>query len=162
MSVSQVSVVGKFAPDRFVQALTDFGPDRARLWGNSSPGHLVVHDRGPSWADVTEGTAAGGIWQRYRYDWSVPGVVRLTVSDSNAFGRGSFWEYRLSPVGLERTQIDLTISRAPTTIKGKLFDPLLSLIGHWYFRRDLRRTVSRIEAEPPRGEDQKPLGGSDG
>ena len=57
-----------------------------------------MHDRGDTWADVTEGTDAGGIWQRYRYDWSDPQLVKLTVTDSNAFGPGSYWEYRLTPL----------------------------------------------------------------
>lgn len=141
----RVSVTGDFPPATFVDALTDFGPDRARIWGNSSSGQLVVHDRGDTWADVTEGSKGAGIWQRYRYTWS-PDEVRLDVTDSNAFGRGSYWLYRLSAeAGGERTRIDLHIHRVPTTTKGKLFEPLLRLIGGAYFGRDLRRTVQRIE-----------------
>ncbi len=137
---------GTFPPERFVAALTDFGPGRSEIWGNSSPKHLVVHDRGPTWADVTEGSAAGGgIWQRLRYDWSAPDVVTLTVLDSNAFGRGSRWTYRVEPDGNSGTDIDLTIVRVPTTAKGRVLDVLLSLGGNVFFSRDLRRSVRRIE-----------------
>jgi hypothetical protein len=105
-----------------------------------------VHDRGPTWADVTEGSAAGGgIWQRLRYDWSAPDVVTLTVLDSNAFGRGSRWTYRVEPDGNSGTDIDLTIVRVPTTAKGRVLDVLLSLGGNVFFSRDLRRSVRRIE-----------------
>jgi len=158
MSDVHISAKGTFPPEVFVAALTDFGPHRGTIWGNSSDGHLVVHDKGDTWADVTEGTDVGGIWQRYRYDWSEPGVVRLTVTDSNAFGPGSFWEYRLTPVGggEERTQIQLTICRNPTTRKGKLFDLVLGVVGKTYFGRDLRRTIRRLEqrtseSKPPDG-----------
>jgi len=140
------SAEGAFPPTAFVDALTDFGPERPQVWGNSSAGHLVVHDRGDTWADVTEGTDAGGIWQRYRYDWSDPSLISLTVIDSNAFGAGSHWEYRLTPInGGSRTRIDLMINRIPTTPKGKRFDLILMLIGGIYFGRDLRRSVRRIE-----------------
>ena len=146
MSRVHTSVEGAFPPATFVDALTDFGPRRSQIWGNSSDGKLVVHERGDTWADVTEGTDAGGIWQRYRYDWSDPQLVRLTVTDSNAFGPGSYWEYRLTPQhDGQRTRIDLMINRIPTTPKGKRFDPILNIIGGLYFGRDLRRSVRRIE-----------------
>ncbi|MFC6063721.1 hypothetical protein [Streptomyces ochraceiscleroticus] len=144
MSDVRVSAAGDFPPATFIEALTTFGPERAKIWGNSSAGQLVVHDQGEGWADVTEGTDAGGIWQRYRYAWS-PSEVRLDVVDSNAFGKGSYWLYRLTAeAGDQRTRIDLHIHRVPTTTKGKLFDPLLRLIGGVYFGRDLRRSVRRI------------------
>ena len=150
MSRVHASADGDFPPATFVDALTDFGPSRSQIWGNSSNGHLIMHDRGDTWADVTEGTDAGGIWQRYRYDWADQHLVRLTVTDSNAFGVGSYWEYRLTPLeGGARTRMDLTINRNPTTAKGKRFDLLLRLIGGLYFSRDLRRSVRRIEQLSP-------------
>ncbi|MGZ4507010.1 MAG: hypothetical protein ACXVX8_13365 [Blastococcus sp.] len=141
---------GAFPPERFVAALTDFGPGRNEIWGNSDEARLVVHDRGETWAEVTEGSpAAGSIWQRSRYDWTAPGRVTLEVLDSNAFGPGSRWTYLLEPADTGGTDIDLTIRRVPTTTKGRIFDVLLSLGGGLYFSRDLRRTVRRIESRPP-------------
>src|SRR5438067_11261109 len=67
-----VRAQGAVPPERFVAALTDFGPGREEIWGNSDPQHFVVHDQGATWAEVTEGSATGGVWQRLRYDWSVP------------------------------------------------------------------------------------------
>ena len=146
MGRAHVRAHGTFPPEQFVRALTDFGPDRSEIWGNSSPRHVAVHDRGPTWAEVTEGSqAGGGVWQRLRYDWSTADVVTLTVLDSNAFGRGSHWTYRLEPDGRGGTLIDLTIVRVPTTTKGRVLDVVLRLGGSLYFRRDLRRSVRRIE-----------------
>jgi len=134
-------------PERFVAALVDFGPGRNEIWGNSDPRHLAVHDRGDTWAEVTEGSAAGGgVWQRLRYDWSAPGVVTLEVLDSNAFGPGSGWTYRVDPDGSGGSDVDLTIVRVPTTAKGRLLDVLLTLGGSWYFARDLRRSLRRLES----------------
>ena len=137
---------GAVSPDRFVAALTDFGPGRAEVWGNSDPGRLVVHDRGDTWADVTEGSTAGGAWQRLRYDWSVPDVVTLDVLDSNAFGPGSRWTYRVESDGAGGCHVDLTIVRVPTTARGRALDALLSLGGNVFFARDLRRSLRRLES----------------
>ena len=52
----RVSATGRFPPERFVAALTDFGPAREQVFGNSQGGYLKVHDQGPAWADVTEGS----------------------------------------------------------------------------------------------------------
>lgn len=137
---------GAFPPERFIAALTDFGPDRGELFGNSEPDQLQVHDRGDTWAEVTEGSqAGGGIWQRYRYDWSTPGLVTLDVLDSNAFGQGSRWVYRVTSDAAGESDIDLTIRRIPTTTKGRVLDALLRFGGGAFFSRDLRKTVRRLE-----------------
>ena len=57
-------------PEQFVAGLTDFGPGRSKPFGKSADEYLKVHHRGPSDADVTEGS--GGIWERLHYDWSDP------------------------------------------------------------------------------------------
>lgn len=138
---------GDFPPERFVAALTDFGPGRSKIWGNNDEGRLTVHDRGDTWADVTEGSpAAGAIWQRTRYDWSAPRAVTLDVLDSNAFGPGSRWTYLVEPGATGGTDIDLSIVRVPSTTKGRIFDALLSLGGSAYFARDLRRSIRRLES----------------
>jgi hypothetical protein len=135
---------GAVAPERFVAALTDFGPGREQVWGNSDPGHLVVHDRGATWAEVTEGS--GGVWQRLRYDWSAPDVVTLEVLDSNAFGPGSRWTYKVESDGAGGCHVDLTVVRVPTTTRGRVLDVLLGLGGRIYFGRDLRRSLRRLES----------------
>ena len=61
-------------PEQFIAGLTDFGPGRSKLFGNSADDYLKVHDQGPNQADVTEGS--NGIWERLHYDWSDPNRVR--------------------------------------------------------------------------------------
>jgi hypothetical protein len=147
MGRSHVRAHGTFPPERFVCALTDFGPGRSEVWGNVDPATLAVHERGDTWAEVTEGSARGGIWQRLRYDWSVPGVVTLDVVDSNTFGPGSRWTYRLDPDGHGGTDIELTVVRVPTTARGRVMDAVLSHGGgRLFFARDLRRSVERLES----------------
>src|SRR6201997_1346889 len=71
-------------PEQFVAGLTDFGPGRSKLFGNSADEYLKVHYRGSSEADVTEGS--GDIWERLHYDWSDPNRVVMTTPDSNTWG----------------------------------------------------------------------------
>jgi hypothetical protein len=75
-------------PEHYVAGLTDFGPGRSKLFGNSADEYLKVHHCGRSQADVTEGS--GGIWERLHYDWSDPNRVVLTTTDSNVWGSAIF------------------------------------------------------------------------
>jgi hypothetical protein len=75
-------------------------------------------------------------------------VVTLDVLDSNAFGPGSTWTYRLDPDGDGGTDIDLTVVRVPSTAKGRVLDALLALGGGLFFARDLRRSVRTLENRP--------------
>ena len=63
MGRAHVRAHGSFPSEQFVAALTDFGPGRSAIRGNSCPSHLAVHDRGPTWADVTEVADTGGVWR---------------------------------------------------------------------------------------------------
>ena len=63
-------------PEQFAEALTDFGPGRSELFGNSADDYLKVHDKGPTEADVTEGS--NHIWERLHSDWSNPEHIVLT------------------------------------------------------------------------------------
>src|SRR5260370_9134318 len=62
-------------PEQYVAGLTDFGPGRSKLFGNSADEYLKVHHLGQSEADVTEGS--GGILERLHYACSDPNSVGL-------------------------------------------------------------------------------------
>jgi len=78
-------------PEQFIAGLTDFGPGRSKLFGNSADGYLKVHHQSSTRADVTEGS--GGIWERLHYDWSDPNRVVMTTVDSNLWGGSSGHTY---------------------------------------------------------------------
>jgi hypothetical protein len=76
----------------------DFSPQRKEVWTNGKTKYLQVHERGEQFADVTEGGVVTGLfWERSRYDWSQPGMVRAAVTASNVFAPGSTWEVRAAP-----------------------------------------------------------------
>src|SRR5499426_3653138 len=91
-------------PEQFVAALTDFGPGRAELFGNSADEYLKVHDRGADHADVTEGSA--GVWERLLYDWSDPDRVVMKTIDSNAWGGASGHIYTFTRLPDGKTRLD--------------------------------------------------------
>src|SRR3954453_14080677 len=47
---------GRVSAERFIAALTDFGPRRPELWPGLDTKFYDLHELGDSWADVTEGT----------------------------------------------------------------------------------------------------------
>jgi hypothetical protein len=132
-------------PEGVVAALTDFSDARPSIWPTLAPDRYAVHERGDSWAEVTEGADfAGGVWERGRYEWSQPGVVRFTVSDSNAFAAGSSWEYRVRPDG-GGSVVELTVDRRPATPKGRVLALLMRIGGRRALGADLRRALDGLE-----------------
>ena len=88
---------GAVSAERFIAALTDFGPRRPELWPGLDTKFYELHELGDTWADVTEGTDIfGGVWAREHYDWSEPGVVRLTLKEAVDFRLGTVTVYRIT------------------------------------------------------------------
>ena len=106
------------SPERILAAARDFSAHRAELWRDVHLEHLTVHDRGETWADVTEGNPwpIGLVWERLHYDWSEPGVLSGTVIDSNIFRAGSTWELRATGTEGGGSRVDLIAVRH---LKGK-------------------------------------------
>ena len=138
------TVESTLPPERVLAAATDFSERRPDLWSNSSRKYFEVHELGDDWAEVTEGTdRGGGFWERMRYDWSTPGLVRATVLDSNVFTAGT-WELRAEPAPGGGSRVSVVNDRA-TKGKGKLFAVMMTLVGKRFFTRSLRRTLAAVE-----------------
>jgi hypothetical protein len=146
MTTIKVTETTTATPDQFLAALTDFGPDRSQIWTNSQPAFLVVHDRGDTWADVTEGSKAGGpVWERLRYDWSNPTDIVLTTTDSNTWGDKSGHRYTLTQAD-GATSVHAVVIRDGISFKGRMIAALLVVLGTTLIRRNLRTTLRAIEA----------------
>jgi hypothetical protein len=131
-------------PEEFVAALTDFGPGRSKLFGNSDDEYLKVHDQGPGQADVTEGS--GGIWERLHYDWSDPNHVVLTTTDSNTWGGRSGHTYTLKRQPNGTTDVDVVVVREGKNLKGRLLGIVLGTVGKGVLVKAFAKTVKAIEA----------------
>jgi len=131
-------------PEQFVAGLTDFGPGRSALFGNSADGYLKVHDQGPRHADVTEGSR--GIWERLNYDWSDPNRVVMTTTDSNLWGGRSSHTYTFTQQPDGTTDVDVVVVREGRNIKGKALAVVLAVFGTRVLGKELGKTVKAIEA----------------
>ena len=131
-------------PEQFVAGLTDFGPGRSKLFGNSADSYLEVHDAGPGQADVTEGSA--GIWERLHYDWSDPNRVVLTTTDSNVWGGASGHTYTFTRQPNGTTDVDYVVVREGKNIKGRVLAIVVGIMGKRFLGKQLGKTVKAIEA----------------
>ena len=131
-------------PEQFVAGLTDFGPGRSKLFGNSTDEYLKVHRLGPKEADVTEGSR--GIWERLHYDWSNPDRVVMTTTDSNLWGGGSGHTYTFTRQPDGTTDLDAVVVRDGKNLKGRVLGFVLGIFGERVLGRELAKTVKAIEA----------------
>jgi hypothetical protein len=131
-------------PEQYLAGLTDFGPGRSKLFGNSAGEYLQVHHRGTSEADVTEGS--GGIWERLHYDWSNPNHVILTTTDSNVWNGASGHTYNFMRQPNGTTDIDVVVVREGKNLKGHLLGFVLKTIGRSVLEKAFENSIKAIEA----------------
>ena len=131
-------------PEQFIAGLTDFGPGRSKLFGNSADAYLKVHHRGGSQADVTEGS--GGIWERLHYNWSDPNRVVLTTTDSNVWEGASGHTYTFTRPPNGTTDIDVVVVCDGKNLKGWGLGFVLGTIGRRVLERAFENSVKAIEA----------------
>ena len=131
-------------PEQYIAGLTDFGPGRAELFGNSADAYLKVHDLGPHHADVTEGSR--GTWERLDYDWSDPERVVLTTTDSNAWGGSSGHTYTFTRRPDGTTIVDLVTVREGKNLKGRVLGFVLGTIGKRLLVHAFENSVKAIES----------------
>jgi hypothetical protein len=137
-------------PEQFIAAVTDFGPGRSELFGNSDDQYLQVHDLGSDHADVTEGS--GGIWERLIYDWSEPDRIVMTTTDSNLWGGASGHTYTFTRQPDGTTRVDAVVVRQGKNLRGRALGLVLGTVGRRVLSKAFANTVKAIEARP--GADQ--------
>ena len=144
MSTIHLHQVTTLTPEQYVAGLTDFGPGRSKLFGNSADEYLKVHKRNRTQADVTEGS--GGVWERLHYDWSDPEHVVLTTTDSNVWGGASGHTYTFTRHPEGTTDIDVDVVREGKNLKGWLLGLVLGSIGKGVLEKAFLNSVKAIEA----------------
>jgi hypothetical protein len=143
MATTRFTVHTTLSPTDVMSVITDFGPERSRWWPNVDDAHFAVHAQGPGWAEVTEGTGMG--WERERYSWdATSGTVTIETLDSNLWGPGSGWRYELVPSG-SGTDLQVTLTRMPSSLKGKLIAALIPVVGARALARQFQSVLRRAE-----------------
>jgi hypothetical protein len=141
-------------PDRVLAAARDFSDRRSELWPDVHVEHMEVHELGETFADVTEGNPwpIGYVWERLRYDWSEPGLVKGVVTDSNIFKPGSTWEIRAAPIN-GGSRVEVIGVRHLRGVRGRLLAPFFPLgLAKRSVADHLRHFLSCLEAERSRPE----------
>jgi hypothetical protein len=144
MSTIHFKLTTTATPEQFIAGLTDFGPGREKIFGNSTDQYLKVHKTGANYADVTEGS--GGIWERLSYNWSDPTHIVLTTTDSNLWGGRSGHTYTLTRQPNGTTDIDVEIVRDGKNLKGKLLGAFLGIVGKGQLEKVFAKSLKAIEA----------------
>jgi hypothetical protein len=144
MSTIHFSQTTTARPEQYIAALTDFGPGRSKLFGNSDDGKLEVHSQSPGHADVTEGS--GGVWERLDYDWSDPSHVVARTTDSNAWGGHSGHTYTFKRQSDDATEIDYTVVREGKNLKGRFLGVVLGTVGKRVLAKAFADSVTAVEA----------------
>jgi hypothetical protein len=141
---------GPVAADRFIAALTDFGPSRPELWPNLDATYYKLHEVGDTWAEVTEGSEfLGGVWARERYDWSEPGVVRLRLTEAVDFKPGTEIVYRVTGRPDGGCHVAVEFQRIAASLRGRVVGALVQVAGARQFRKDLGVTLERLSRTSP-------------
>jgi hypothetical protein len=131
-------------PEQFIAALTDFGPGRSKVFGNSADKYLKVHDRSLNEADVTEGS--GGIWETLHYDWSDPNHVVMKTTDSNVWGGNSGHTYNFTRNSDGTTDLDAIVVRDGKNLKGRALGAFVGSVGKSHLQKAFDNTVRAVEA----------------
>jgi hypothetical protein len=133
---------------RVLEAARDFSERRAEMWPDVHVDHLTVHEQGETFADVTEGNPwpIGFVWERLRYDWSQPGRLVGTVTDSNIFQPGSNWELRATATDVG-SRVEVIANRHLRGFKGRLLFPFFPLgLARQSVAAHLRHFLDVVEA----------------
>lgn len=143
MAQTQFTVHTSLPSAEVLRVITDFGPDRSQWWPNVDEAHFQVHDQGPDWAEVTEGTSMG--WERERYSWdAAAGSITIETLDSNLWAVGSGWRYRLTPVA-NGTDLHVTLTRVPRSLTGRLLSWVIPLAGARTLGKQFEAVMRRAE-----------------
>lgn len=136
-------------PERVLEAARDFSERREDVFPAVSMKRMAVHADGETSADVTEGTRAGvGInWERCDYDWSRPGVVTATVTDSNVYAApGSRWEIRAGPRDGGGSHVEMDwVREFRRNARGRIFGTAFGLFGQRIFDKYGREVLANLE-----------------
>jgi hypothetical protein len=144
MSTIHLHHTTTLTPEQYIAGLTDFGPGRSKLFGNSTDDYMKVHSSGRTQADVTEGSR--GIWERLHYDWSDPNHVVLKTTDSNTWGGASGHTYNFTRRPDGKTDIDVVVVRDGKNLKGWMLGLVVGTIGKSVLEKAFVNSVKAIEA----------------
>jgi len=135
--------------EEVVELLTDFSPNRPTRWPALSERWYEVYDVGASSADVREGQEKPTLWARETYDWSTPGTVTWTVTDSSDLAPGSFVELTATASPDGGSDVHGTWERSAKTLKARAILLLMSVVGRRVLSNYFRKVYDDLADQRP-------------
>ena len=124
-------------------ALLEFTDRRPDLWPGLPRDQYAIYQVGDTWAEIREGYR-GPIWNRERYDWSVPGRVAFTVVDSGFAMPGGYVTVDIEPRDLDGSTLRIAWHRRGKGLFGWAFVGLMALTRGAAIRRSFELGLARI------------------
>lgn len=148
MPVITITLDTQLPTQTVLASASDFSSRRSDVFPAVEAKHFVMHSVDGQTADVTEGTGTGigSSWERCLYDWSTPGLVTATVTESNVYGPDSSWRMTAEPAS-GGTCVEMSwIRRFKRTPRGVVFGTAFRVIGRPMFRRYAKQIIANLEA----------------
>ena len=116
-------------PEQVVELMTDFSPNRPHRWPASSVKTFEVYHLGETDAEIREGQDFPKLWARWRYDWSTPGSVTLTIVDADALQPGGFMSLTATPRGEGGSAVHAVWDQSSKSVRGLIAVTAMRFIG---------------------------------
>jgi hypothetical protein len=127
------------SPHEVVELMTDFSPERARRWPASSEAAFEVYRVGDTDAEIREGQDFPKLWARWRYDWSTPDSVTLTVMEAEALNPGGFMTLTATPRTEGGTAVHAVWDQSSKNLNGLVAMVTMRVIGSRFLSSYYRR-----------------------
>ena len=116
-------------PDQVIELMTDFSSKRPHRWPASSVDAFEVYHLGETEADIREGQDRPKLWATWHYDWSTPGSVTLTVTESEAMAPGGYMTLTATPRPEGGSAVHGEWEQTSKNLRGLLAVTMMRLIG---------------------------------
>ena len=135
-------------PKRVIDALTDFSDHRPEIWPGLAPEFYEVYSVGETSAEVREGsTKPIKVWAHEHYDWSTPGTVRWTVTESNFCTPGSGVAVTVTKGGNRGSHVHLEWERHPSNARGRVAIVFMRLLGRQILRKYIGEVLTKLAGD---------------
>jgi hypothetical protein len=116
-------------PEQIVELMTDFSANRPHRWPASSKAAFEVYHIGKTDAEIREGQDFPKLWARWRYDWSEPGSVTLTIAEAEALQPGGFMSMTATPRPQGGSAVHAVWDQSSKNPRGLAAVAMMRLIG---------------------------------
>jgi hypothetical protein len=131
-------------PEQVIELMTDFSPARPHRWPASSTKAFEVYHVGETEADIREGQDFPKLWATWHYDWSTPGTVTLTVTESDALAAGSYMALTATPRAEGGSAVHGKWEQTSKNLTALLGVTMMRLIGPRYLSSYYKKVYDRL------------------